>query len=103
MYAGRIVELAEAEQLFHAPKHPYTEALLSAVPLAEPRRRTQRILLSGEVADPSNLPSGCVFHPRCAYARPECAEGEPEWEEIAPEHFARCLFADSLELRGLGT
>ena len=103
MYAGRIVELAKAEELFHTPKHPYTEALLSAVPLAEPRRPAQRILLSGEVADPSNLPSGCVFHPRCAYARPECAEVEPQWEESSPGHFARCLFADSLELRGLGT
>ena len=72
MYAGRIVETAPTTRLFTAPRHPYTEALLSAVPVPDPRRRAQRIVLEGDVADPSNLPSGCHFHPRCKYATDRC-------------------------------
>jgi len=99
MYAGRLVELAEVDGLFTAPLHPYTEALLSAVPVPEPKRRSKRILLSGEVADPSNLPSGCVFHPRCVYVADRCRRERPEFREIAPRHFARCHFAETLELK----
>ena len=98
MYAGRLVELTEVHRLFKAPKHPYTESLLSAVPILEPKRQSKRILLSGEVADPSDLPSGCVFHPRCSYAEAQCREEEPEFREIEVGHFVRCHFAESLEL-----
>jgi len=98
MYAGQLVELTEVHRLFKAPKHPYTESLLSAVPILEPKRQSKRILLSGEVADPSNLPSGCVFHPRCSYAEAQCREEKPEFREIEVGHFVRCHFAESLEL-----
>ncbi|MFC1715598.1 oligopeptide/dipeptide ABC transporter ATP-binding protein, partial [Candidatus Poribacteria bacterium] len=91
-------ELARVDGLFRTPQHPYTEALLSAVPVPEPRRRSNRILLSGEVADPGNLPSGCVFHPRCVYVEDRCRQEPPEFREIVPGHFARCHFAETLEL-----
>ena len=77
MYVGKIVEVAETEALFTTPKHPYTEALLSAVPKPDPRLRSQRIILEGEVADPANPPSGCYFHPRCKYATDICTSEEP--------------------------
>lgn len=98
MYAGRLLELAEVNELFRSPKHPYTEALLSAVPIPEPKRRSKRILLSGEVADPGNLPSGCVFHPRCLYVQDRCHQEKPEFREVTDGHSVRCHFAESLEL-----
>ena len=98
MYAGRLVELAGVEELFRIPLHPYTEALLSAVPVPDPKKRSKRILLSGEVADPGNLPSGCVFHPRCRYVEDKCRHEPPKFREINPGHFARCHFADILKL-----
>ncbi|HUT32245.1 MAG TPA: oligopeptide/dipeptide ABC transporter ATP-binding protein [Planctomycetota bacterium] len=101
MYVGRLVELAAVDRLFAAPKHPYTEALLSAVPVPEPGHRPERVLLTGEVADPSNPPSGCHFHPRCRYARPECGQQVPELREVEPGHFARCLLAEELSLGGM--
>jgi peptide/nickel transport system ATP-binding protein len=101
MYVGRLVELAAVDRIFSAPKHPYTEALLSAVPVPEPGRHRDRVLLTGEVADPSNPPSGCHFHPRCRYAEAECRERVPELREVAPAHFARCLLAERLSLAGL--
>jgi peptide/nickel transport system ATP-binding protein len=100
MYAGRLLELAGVEELFRAPLHPYTEALLSAVPIPEPQSRSKRILLSGEIADPSNLPSGCVFHPRCLYAESKCRQEAPEFREATSGHFVRCHFAEALELEG---
>ena len=103
MYVGRIVETAPTAMLFSAPRHPYTEALLSAVPKPDPRLRSDRIVLQGDVADPANAPPGCHFHPRCRYAQPICNEREPVDEEIAPGHFVRCHRAHELTLRGVDT
>ena len=101
MYVGRIVETAPTEALFAAPKHPYTEALLSAVPKPDPRLRSERIVLQGDVADPANTPPGCHFHPRCAYAVPVCREQAPIRDEIAPGHFVHCHRARELTLHGV--
>ena len=101
MYVGKIVEMAETEELFLNPKHPYTEALLSAIPIPDPRLRRERIVLSGEVANPANPPSGCYFHPRCRYAKDICAKEEPEWREVNPGHFVACHFAEELKLQGV--
>jgi len=101
MYVGRIVEIAPTAALFDAPRHPYTEALLSAVPVPDPRRRAQRIVLEGDVADPSNPPSGCHFHPRCRYATDACRTETPALTEIAPNHQVRCLRAKELSLQGV--
>ena len=101
MYVGKIVELAETEELFLGPKHPYTEALLSAIPKLDPDLKMERIILLGEAADPANPPSGCYFHPRCRYAKDICKEKEPEWEEVTPEHFVACHFAKELSLKGV--
>ena len=103
MYVGRIVESAPTDALFATPKHPYTEALLSAVPKPDPRHRSERIVLQGEVADPANTPSGCHFHPRCRYAKSVCREQTPVQQEIAPNHFVRCHRATELSLRGVPT
>jgi peptide/nickel transport system ATP-binding protein len=101
MYVGRIVEIAPTTALFDTPRHPYTEALLSAVPVPDPRRRAQRIVLEGDVADPSDPPSGCHFHPRCRYATDRCRQETPELIEIAPNHAVRCLRAKELSLQGV--
>jgi len=101
MYVGRMVELAPAEALFRAPRHPYTAALLSAVPEPDPRVRSQRIVLQGEVANPAAPPSGCYFHPRCAFAIDVCRTQAPAWEEIAPGHHAACHRARELSLAGV--
>jgi peptide/nickel transport system ATP-binding protein len=101
MYVGQIVEMTATTPLFTAPKHPYTEALLSAVPKPDPRERANRIILRGEVADPAHPPSGCYFHPRCAYAEEICKTTKPVLEEIAPGHLVRCHRAKELTLRGI--
>ena len=101
MYVGRIVETAPTEALFATPRHPYTEALLSSVPKPDPRLRSERIVLQGEVADPANTPPGCHFHPRCKYAQAVCKEKAPVQEEIAPNHFVSCHRARELTLRGV--
>ncbi len=101
MYVGKMVEMAETEELFLNPKHPYTEALLSALPKSDPDLKMERIILPGEVADPANPPSGCYFHPRCPYAKDICKETEPEWEEVMPGHFTACHFARELSLTGV--
>jgi len=103
MYVGRIVELAPTEALFATPRHPYTEALLAAVPKPDPRLRAKRILLEGEVADPSNPPPGCHFHPRCAYAVERCRVETPVLTEIVPGHAVACHRAPELTLRGVET
>jgi peptide/nickel transport system ATP-binding protein len=100
MYVGKLVEMASTADLFSSPKHPYTEALMSAIPLPNPRPREKRILLTGEVANPANPPSGCYFHPRCMYAKDICKVEDPSLEEVAPGHFAKCHFARELSLTG---
>ncbi|MBI2560899.1 MAG: dipeptide ABC transporter ATP-binding protein [candidate division NC10 bacterium] len=102
MYVGKIVEMTETQRLFTAPRHPYTEALLSAVPKPDPRLRAHRIVLEGEVADAANPPSGCYFHPRCRYAVDACRQETPRLEEIEPGHFVSCHRARELTLRGVG-
>jgi oligopeptide/dipeptide ABC transporter ATP-binding protein len=90
MYLGRIVELADKRQLFANPQHPYTEALLSAVPVAEPAAVSRRIVLQGDVPSPINPPAGCHFHPRCPYAVARCRSETPLLREVEPGHFAAC-------------
>jgi peptide/nickel transport system ATP-binding protein len=101
MYVGKIVELAPTAELFTSPKHPYTEALMAAIPRPDPRPRAKHIVLAGEVANPANPPSGCYFHPRCEYADQVCREEAPVWEEVAEGHFCRCHRARELELVGV--
>ncbi len=103
MYVGRLVELAKVEDLFNTPQHPYTEALLSAVPRPDPRNPARKIELQGQVADPANPPSGCHFHSRCPYVRDICKQDKPELREVTPEHLVACHFAEELELLGVST
>ena len=102
MYVGKIVEMAETDTLLHHPIHPYTEALLSAIPPTDPDIQVKRIKLQGEVPSPANPPSGCIFHPRCSYARQDCALKAPELVEIEPGNFVSCHYAKDLHLRGIG-
>jgi peptide/nickel transport system ATP-binding protein len=101
MYVGKIVELAPTEALFRDPQHPYTEALLSAVPVADPRHKATVVPLPGEVANPANPPSGCYFHPRCAYATDVCRHERPPLREVRPGHEVACHHAETLDLRGI--
>ena len=102
MYVGRVVEIADTDDLFVKPKHPYSEALLSALPIDNPRQRNtrERIHLQGEVADPSNPPSGCFFHPRCRYATERCKTDEPLLRELDGRSVA-CHYAEELSLKGM--
>ncbi len=101
MYLGKIVELAETEELFTRPYHPYTEALLSAVPVPDPDYEAERIILQGDVPSPVNPPSGCYFHPRCPYAIELCSQEAPPFREHSREHFVACHRAAELSLRGV--
>jgi peptide/nickel transport system ATP-binding protein len=102
MYLGRVVELADSEVLYARPLHPYTEALLAAVPSTDPDRTVTKVILSGDVPNPASPPSGCHFHPRCRYAQDICKQQVPEWRELEPNHWVNCHFADELELVGVG-
>jgi oligopeptide/dipeptide ABC transporter ATP-binding protein len=99
MYLGKIVELAKTEELFSNPRHPYTEALMSAVPVPDPDYQVQEIILTGDVPSPVNPPSGCYFHPRCRYAQGMCGTEAPVYQDLGGEHFVTCHFADSLNLQ----
>lgn len=103
MYVGRLVELGETDPLYAKPLHPYTEALMSAVPKPNPRLRSRgrRVILEGDVADPANVPSGCPFHPRCRYAQDRCKTDVPALREVQPGRWAACHFAEELDLRGV--
>jgi peptide/nickel transport system ATP-binding protein len=101
MYVGQIVELAETRKLFKSPKHPYTEALLSAVPRIGKDSGRERFYLKGEVADPANPPSGCYFHPRCRYANEKCKLEPVSLSELKEGHYVRCHYAENLGLKGV--
>jgi peptide/nickel transport system ATP-binding protein len=103
MYVGKVAEVAVGMDLYIDPLHPYTEALMSAVPISNPRYRNQgkRIRLTGEVADPSNPPSGCYFHPRCRYADEQCMVEEPVLEQLKEQHYVACHHARKLDLEGV--
>jgi oligopeptide/dipeptide ABC transporter ATP-binding protein len=92
MYLGRIVELAPTKELFARPSHPYTEALLSAVPVPDPKYQRKQIVLGGDVPSPINRPAGCHFHTRCPYVQERCKVEEPRLEEITPGHSVACHF-----------
>lgn len=96
MYLGKVVETALKKDLFDEPLHPYTKALMSAIPVPNPEFKKQRIILQGDVPSPVNPPSGCPFHPRCPVAKPICSKEKPELREIKPEHFVACHFPGSL-------
>ena len=99
MYLGKIAELSPTEALFRTPKHPYTEALMSAVPVPDPDWNVERILLEGDVPSPVAPPSGCYFHPRCRYAKDICKTEAPVYRDLGGLHFVTCHFADSLNLQ----
>ena len=103
MYVGKLVEMADTASLYHRPKHPYTEALLSAVPKPDPHMRSQRIVLEGDIPDPANPPPGCYFHPRCRYVQERCKTEAPELRDVGGGHIVACHLAESLSLRGVGT
>jgi oligopeptide/dipeptide ABC transporter ATP-binding protein len=107
MYLGKVVEIGETRKLYPTPRHPYTEALLSAVPIADPTRHHKRVILEGNIPSPLNPPSGCRFHTRCRYAREDnrmqtCSTVEPPLRPIAEGQFAACHFSEELRLVGAG-
>lgn len=101
MYVGKIVETARTAELYHSPKHPYTAALMAAVPVADPRVKSGDVELQGDVPSPANPPGGCYFHPRCPYAIDRCKTEAPVYREISPNHFVSCHRADELQLAGV--
>ena len=101
MYLGQIIEMTATEELFQNPKHPYTEALLSAIPHADTEKNKKRIILEGDLPDPANLPSGCPFSPRCRYIKEICKTKRPELLETTPEHFVACHLSKRFKRRNL--
>lgn len=102
MYLGRIVEIAPAAELFASPQHPYSAALISAIPVPDPKRRRLAALAEGDVPSPVNTPSGCRYHPRCPYAERRCREQEPGLAEVGSGHFAACHFPGRAQLNLAG-
>ena len=96
MYLGKLVELADSETLYKIPLHPYSQALLSAAPIPDPKRKRKRVILPGDVPSPLNPPSGCRFHTRCPYAKDICIQQEPPLREVRPHHFAACIFIEEI-------
>jgi oligopeptide/dipeptide ABC transporter ATP-binding protein len=99
MYLGRLVEMAGTDELFSSPLHPYTEALISAVPIPDPDRKDERYILKGDVPGPIDPPSGCYFHPRCRYAEHVCRTETPPYVDAGDGHDVACRLVDSLNLR----
>jgi peptide/nickel transport system ATP-binding protein len=91
MYLGKVVEMGRPEEIFHAPLHPYSQSLIAATPVPDPKRRVGRIVLPGEVPSPANPPPGCTFHPRCSRASKECREVEPALELVSNDHYVACF------------
>jgi oligopeptide/dipeptide ABC transporter ATP-binding protein len=103
MYVGKIVESAPVDALFQRPRHPYSEALMAAAPIADPARRQPPLLLQGEIADPANPPAGCPFHPRCRHATAQCATEVPPLRPINADHEVSCHRAEELDLAGMSS
>ena len=101
MYAGKLVELGNKEEILNHPRHPYTEVLLAAIPRASMRTQARRVAFAGEVPDLSNLPTGCVFHPRCRYVIDRCKEEVPQLREIDSGTWASCHRAEEIKLQGI--
>jgi len=101
MYLGKIVELASVHKLLETPLHPYSEALLSAIPRPDPEIQSSRIILKGDVSSPINVPSGCAFHPRCRYAEEICSQRVPHLKELESDHFVSCHLTEKLDLQGV--
>jgi oligopeptide transport system ATP-binding protein len=91
MYLGKLMEMAEGEELYRNPLHPYTRVLLSAIPVPDPSRRRERVILEGDVPSPANPPSGCPFHPRCPIGTAECAQVVPEFRDVGGGHYVACI------------
>ena len=102
MYLGKIVEMADSEETYQNPHHPYTEALMGSIPVGDPNSDKERIPIKGDVPDPSDPPPGCNFHTRCPYAEDKCSQEEPEMREVEdiPDHYVSCHFAEKLDLSG---
>jgi len=96
MYLGKLMELADSETLYKSPLHPYTQALLSAAPIPDPKRKRKRVILSGDVPSPIDPPSGCRFHTRCLYAKDVCSQKEPSFRQVRENHFSACHFAQEI-------